>query len=58
MTSVAVGDEVVVNPAVSPVDEIVALGNDSPMGRGFGICGEHGWGGHAELRDRRRVATS
>ena len=44
---IAVGDEVVVNPGVSPVADIVALGNDSPMGRGFAIYGEHTWGGHA-----------
>ena len=44
---VAVGDEVVVNPGVSPVADIVALGNDSPMGPGFTIYGEHTWGGHA-----------
>lgn len=44
---IAVGDEVVVNPGVSPVSDIVALGNDSPMGRGFAIYGEHTWGGHA-----------
>jgi zinc-binding alcohol dehydrogenase/oxidoreductase len=44
---IAVGDEVVVNPGVSPVADIVALGNDSPLGRGFGILGEHRWGGHA-----------
>jgi zinc-binding alcohol dehydrogenase/oxidoreductase len=43
---VAVGDEVVVNPGVSPVEDIVALGNDSPMGPGFAIYGEHTWGGH------------
>ena len=43
----AVGDEVVVNPGVSPVADIVALGNDSPLGRGFAIFGEHTWGGHA-----------
>jgi NADPH:quinone reductase-like Zn-dependent oxidoreductase len=47
VTHVAVGDEVVVNPGVSPVEEIVALGNDSPMGPGFMIYGEHCWGGHA-----------
>jgi NADPH:quinone reductase-like Zn-dependent oxidoreductase len=46
---VRVGDEVVVNPAVSPVEAIVELGNDSPMGRGFQIVGEHRWGGHGEL---------
>ena len=45
---IAVGDEVVVNPGVSPVADIVALGNDSPMGPGFAIYGEHTWGGHAE----------
>lgn len=47
VTHVAVGDEVVINPGVSPVHEIVALGNDSPMGDGFMIYGEHCWGGHA-----------
>ena len=45
----AVGDEVVINPAVSPVEEIVALGIDSPMGAGFEIYGEHRWGGHATV---------
>jgi NADPH:quinone reductase-like Zn-dependent oxidoreductase len=48
VTTVAVGDEVVINPGVSPVDEIVAWGNDSPMAPGFTIFGEHSWGGHAE----------
>lgn len=48
VTHVSVGDEVVINPAVSPVDEVVALGNDSPLGRGFGILGEQRWGAHAE----------
>src|SRR5436190_23375050 len=43
--SMRAGDEVVINPAVSPLDEIIALGNDSPMGRGFKIYGEHCWGG-------------
>jgi zinc-binding alcohol dehydrogenase/oxidoreductase len=43
----AAGDEVVVNPGVSPLEDIVALGNDSPMGPGFAIYGEHTWGGHA-----------
>ena len=47
VTGIAVGDEVVVNPGVSPVADIVALGNDSPMGPGFAIYGEHTWGGHA-----------
>src|SRR5829696_1016039 len=47
VTNVAVGDEVVINPGVSPLADIVALGNDSPMGDGFMIYGEHCWGGHA-----------
>ncbi len=47
VTNVAVGDEVVINPGVSPVDEIIAWGNNSPMGPGFMIYGEHCWGGHA-----------
>lgn len=46
VTHVAVGDEVVINPGVSPVADIVALGIDSPMGDGFMIYGEHCWGGH------------
>lgn len=54
VTNVQVGDEVVVNPGVSPVADIVALGNDSPMGPGFMIYGEHCWGGHA----RSAVAPS
>ena len=48
VTTVAVGDEVVVNPAVSPIADIEKWGNDSPMGPGFMIYGEHCWGGHAE----------
>jgi zinc-binding alcohol dehydrogenase/oxidoreductase len=49
VTHVAPGDEVVVNPAVSPLEAVVALGVDSPLGRGFRIVGEHRWGGHADL---------
>ncbi|MEO6122880.1 MAG: zinc-binding dehydrogenase [Ilumatobacteraceae bacterium] len=49
VTTVAVGDEVVINPGVSPVDEIIEWGNNSPMGPGFKIYGEHTWGGHATL---------
>jgi zinc-binding alcohol dehydrogenase/oxidoreductase len=48
VTTVAVGDEVVVNPGVSPIADIEKWGNDSPMGPGFMIYGEHCWGGHAE----------
>jgi zinc-binding alcohol dehydrogenase/oxidoreductase len=43
------GDEVVVNPAVSPLEAIVAHGVDSPLGGGLQIVGEHRWGGHADL---------
>lgn len=49
VTSVVVGDEVVVNPAVSPLDMVVAHGDDAPMYPGFQIVGEQRWGGHAEL---------
>ncbi|HET6954812.1 MAG TPA: zinc-binding dehydrogenase [Acidimicrobiales bacterium] len=47
--SPSVGDEVVVNPAVAPLDAVVAHGIDSPLGRGFQIVGEHRWGGHGDL---------
>jgi NADPH:quinone reductase-like Zn-dependent oxidoreductase len=47
VSHVGVGDEVVVNPGVSPVEEVIALGDDSPMGDRFMIYGEHCWGGHA-----------
>ena len=63
VSTVAVGDEVVVNPGVSPADEIEEWGNDSPMGPGFMIYGEHCWGGHAETavaperNVRKRPAT-
>jgi zinc-binding alcohol dehydrogenase/oxidoreductase len=46
---VAVGDEVVLNPAVSPIEAVVAFGVDAPLGRGFQILGEQRWGGHADL---------
>jgi zinc-binding alcohol dehydrogenase/oxidoreductase len=49
VTSVQPGDEVVVNPAVAPIEAAVALGVDAPLGRGFGILGEQRWGGHADL---------
>ncbi len=48
-TGFAVGDEVVVNPAVAPLEMVVAHGDDAPMWPGFGIVGEQRWGGHAEL---------
>src|SRR5829696_1933163 len=40
VTTVVVGDEVVINPAVSPIEAVVALGEDAPLGRGFQILGE------------------
>ncbi len=46
---ITVGDEVVVNPAVSPLDMVVAHGDDAPMYPGFQIVGEQRWGGHGEL---------
>ncbi len=49
VTGFAVGDEVVVNPAVAPLDMVVAHGDDAPMWPGFQIVGEQRWGGHAEL---------
>jgi NADPH:quinone reductase-like Zn-dependent oxidoreductase len=45
---VAPGDEVVVNPAVAPLEAVVEHGIDSPLGAGFEIVGEHRWGGHGE----------
>jgi NADPH:quinone reductase-like Zn-dependent oxidoreductase len=63
VTTIAVGDEVVVNPGVSPVADIEKWGNDSPMGPGFMIYGEHCWGGHGdtaiapERNVRKRPAT-
>ena len=49
VAEIAVGDEVVVNPAVSPLANVVAHGDDAPMYPGFEIVGEQRWGGHAEL---------
>jgi NADPH:quinone reductase-like Zn-dependent oxidoreductase len=46
---VAVGDEVVINPAVSPIEAVVAYGDDAPAAPGFQILGEQRWGGHGEL---------
>ncbi|MEX2292481.1 MAG: zinc-binding dehydrogenase [Acidimicrobiales bacterium] len=48
VSGMVVGDEVVVNPAVSPLDAVVALGIDAPLGRGFQILGEQRWGGHGD----------
>lgn len=48
VTAWSPGDEVVVNPGVSPVAAVVAHGIDAPLGEGFQIVGEHRWGGHAD----------
>ena len=47
--SVAVGDEVIVNPAVSCRRCAACLAGDSPYCKQFGILGEHRWGTHAEF---------
>lgn len=49
VTGITVGDEVVVNPAVSPLAMVVAHGDDAPMYPGFQIVGEQRWGGHGDL---------
>lgn len=45
---VAVGDEVVLNPAVSCRRCAVCLSGESPLCRDFGILGEHRWGTHGD----------
>lgn len=47
--SVAVGDEVVVNPAVSCRRCRPCLAGESPLCRRFQIVGENRWGGHGAL---------
>lgn len=49
VSGISVGDEVVVNPAVCPIDTVIAHGDDAPMYPGLEIVGEQRWGGHAEL---------
>lgn len=46
---VAVGDEVVLNPAVSCGRCRQCLSGESPLCPTFVILGEHRWGGHGEL---------
>jgi NADPH:quinone reductase-like Zn-dependent oxidoreductase len=48
VTSVAVGDEVVVDPTICRPEAVAALGIDAPVAKGTQILGEHRWGGHAE----------
>ncbi len=44
---IAVGDEVVINPSISPLADALRYGIDSPIEH-LTIYGEHCWGGHAE----------
>jgi zinc-binding alcohol dehydrogenase/oxidoreductase len=48
VTHVAPGDEVVVNPAVLPLDAVLSHGVDAPVLPGLAIVGEHRWGGHGD----------
>lgn len=49
VTGWAVGDEVVLNPAVSCRVCPTCLSGESPLCRRFGILGEHRWGTHADV---------
>jgi zinc-binding alcohol dehydrogenase/oxidoreductase len=49
VTSVAAGDEVILNPAVSCRRCAWCLAGESPLCKQFGILGEHRWGAHGEL---------
>ena len=49
VTGVAVGDEVVLNPAVSCRRCPTCLAGESPLCPRFGILGEHRWGAHGQL---------
>lgn len=49
VTNVAVGDEVVINPAVSCRRCAYCLAGNSPYCKQFGILGEHLWGTHGEF---------
>jgi zinc-binding alcohol dehydrogenase/oxidoreductase len=46
---IAVGDDVVLNPAVACGRCSQCLRGQSPLCRSFGILGEHRWGAHGEL---------
>lgn len=48
VTTVAVGAEVVLNPAISCLACNVCRSGETPLCRSFGILGEHRWGTHAE----------
>jgi NADPH:quinone reductase-like Zn-dependent oxidoreductase len=48
VASVAVGDEVVVDPTICRPEAVAELGIDAPVAKGTQILGEHRWGGHAD----------
>jgi zinc-binding alcohol dehydrogenase/oxidoreductase len=48
VTTVIVGDEVVVNPSVTSAADAIKFGNNSPLAPSFAIWGEHTWGGHGQ----------
>ena len=48
VSTVAPGDEVVLNPAISCRRCALCLAGESPLCRSFGIMGEHRWGAHAD----------
>jgi zinc-binding alcohol dehydrogenase/oxidoreductase len=49
VTTVAVGDDVILNPAVACGHCRACLRGESPLCKEFGILGEQRWGGHGEL---------
>lgn len=49
VTGIAVGDEVVLNPAVACRRCATCLAGESPLCKQFGILGEHRWGTHGEF---------
>lgn len=49
VTNVAVGSEVVVNPALVAPEAIDRLGIDACLDRSLAVVGEHRWGGHGEF---------
>lgn len=49
VVGIRVGDEVVVNPGISPREDVEEWGRDAPLGSGFRVLGEHLHGGHAGL---------
>jgi NADPH:quinone reductase-like Zn-dependent oxidoreductase len=48
VTTVAPGDEVVIDPTICRPEAVAELGIDAPVAKGTQILGEHRWGGHAD----------